>query len=596
MTNVPENTQETPAAPETPEEWQEPDSVIVEVPVSEAETWLKDYPEAKPVRTLILPLETIQGKESLPFIDLPFQEGLIAVSMPPETLTDKGNPLPLPPLGAKVRGGLLDLPDAVRAFGVQRTADAIVHVLVQTLAAYASEEETRARAFDLPGALTRAVLGFIHPDMPADEEGTHLSFKALGSAQEKEWGIGCYLKPLPPRKLPDALSLSPSLPARTSQEFDALNRAAAHGKTGEGWRSDEQSDARIYENKQRGVVHHISVGLTPQQKDRGLGMGSLEQLTARQDADCAFVLLTVCGTLAPPPGVDVPEGMTPSAWLSIEDVAEKVNPNYRVLPANEREQVRRRVWDYLQFGAAARVVGSRSVPYYDKATERTIDTRIDAPLWSFGAEQKEAAVQGALFGDVPARVEVMMSRVWLPLLTDPRLAQYLPCGELLGGIAGDKPGGAWARVVGLVLLHEWRRKPREADAKTFTITRCELLTRYPPKTGPVHELLESKDPARAVKYWCDALGCLKDSGFLAEEGEAAPGVAREKRGADGQKIEKRQGWGPEWLNADVSLLPGPKLRDAVHAAAYSLPEQTRPKFLPGSGKKRGRPPKSQPGV
>ena len=180
---------------------------------------------------------------------------------------------------------------------------------------------------------------------------------------------------------------------------------------------------------------------------------------------------------------------------------------------------------------------------------------------------------------MPIRVDLVLSRERTLLLTSPQTAQYLPMGELLGSIPGNNARGAWARVIGLGLASFWRRLPRESLDGTIKPTRRELLERYPPKTGPVSEVLNSKDPKHAVLHWCNAINMLVEVGFIEKVGEALISATQMRANLP------RQDWTESWLNDTVDLRPGPQMRSAVETREKAL--------LPASPtpKRRGRPQK-----
>jgi len=251
--------------------------------------------------------------------------------------------------------------------------------------------------------------------------------------------------------------------------------------------------------------------------------------------------------------------------------------------------MRERAWQFLQFAARACVIGERTTPYYDRVTREKIDTRVEAPLWAIGATCRPA--QPSLFRstEVPTHAEVMLSRGWIPMVAG-SLAQFLPMGELLGNISGDQPSGAWARVVGLALANYWRRHPREVargNLGSKAPTRRELLTRYTPKKSLPDDILSSRDPSRAVKYWSSALSELVSIGFLALQGEAARGVALQKLGPAGTPLSG-YGWSNAWLDTPVELLPGEKIAPAIEQVAHKLPSAPTPRALTAAPQKRGR--------
>ena len=265
------------------------------------------------------------------------------------------------------------------------------------------------------------------------------------------------------------------------------------------------------------------------------------------------------------------------AWIDADDVIEKIG--WKPRSTSERQAMRRRVWNYLRYGARACVTGHRTSVYVDRQTGKTIDTYIDGPAWAFVKEEKP--MQPSLFGDeeVPLRVELVVSQEWTRLTTSPLLSQYLPMGELLGQITPDQPSGAWARVLGLSLSSFWRRNPRQTINGELRPTRREILDHYPPKVAPPQEILSGKNPRRALDYWHGALQILVSNGFLEPSGEAVIGSQKA-----GEELP-RKNWKEGWLDGEVDLRPGPIMKDAVASCAHALPS-SQPKRL--NAKKRSR--------
>lgn len=296
---------------------------------------------------------------------------------------------------------------------------------------------------------------------------------------------------------------------QTSQEVDALLCSICDAPRGHHWRSNAQAGTRIYERK--GLSHAVRLELMEDERDAGMTLEALERLTVAQDADAVFAILYASRLLAPP--APLLPNMLPSVWIDGDDVIAKIGwtPRSRV----EREEMRRRVWDYLRFGARACITGRRNGKYFDRATGQEIDTAIEGPAWVFIKQEKP--VQPSLFPEetVPVRVRLVASEEWARLTTSPMLAQYLPMGELLGAITPDQPSGAWARVLGLALASFWRRQPRAALDGNIKPTRRELLEHYSPKVSPPSEMLNGPNPRRALDYWCGALQILVQNRFLA---------------------------------------------------------------------------------
>lgn len=363
--------------------------------------------------------------------------------------------------------------------------------------------------------------------------------------------------------LPDgtySFEASESYMIQTSQEVDALMRAACDGRTGQHWETDEEASTRSHAVP--GAPHHVQLALSEDERTAGVPPRVLEDLTFAQDPDFNFALLYISRLLAPP--APLPPRQFASEWIDVNDVMDKIGWDPR--STRERAEMRGRVWRYILFGARASIVGQRSGRYTDKRTGEEIETVIDVPAWS--VMEKERPVNPALhphIGEAPLRVVLTASRSWTRLTTLPETAQYLPMGELLGAIPGNKPSGAWARILGLALANFWRRQPRAGLTGSIRPTRHELLDRYTPRTAPPHEVLQSVNPRRAIEYWHGALAILIDNGFLAPEGEAAWSY-KEMR----DRLP-RQEWQKHWLDETVDLRPGPKMQPAVATCAGALP-------------------------
>lgn len=380
--------------------------------------------------------------------------------------------------------------------------------------------------------------------------------------------------------------LAPALQAReypiqTSQETDAVLRAAADGRTGRNWSTDLQACARVH--REEGSSYHVRMELTEEEKADGLTVDGLEALSGAQDADGALVMLYVSRLLAPP--APLPPNAYAGGWVDLDDVAARILPAPR--SRKEREQNRRRIYAYLLFGARARVIGRRSVTYLDKVTQKPIPTQVDSPLWAFLSAERPQDASLSLWPtmEAPLRQELVMTREWSALSMNPATAQYLPLGEVLGAIPPAQAAGAWARVLGLALANFWRRNPRETLDGTLKPTRRELLTRYTPAKAPPLEVLNGPNPLRALAYWRGALAILCDCSFLAREGEPS------RKQADMKANLPRYEWQDAWLSERVDLQPGARMRHAVATSAKALPEY-RPQQL--AQKRRGRP-RKRPG-
>lgn len=372
----------------------------------------------------------------------------------------------------------------------------------------------------------------------------------------------------------------------TSQEMDAIQRAACD--SGKGIRKDEQRGALIWE--QSGASHRVELRQEPPvEGDEEMPMDALEWLATRQNSDFCYALLYVCRLLAPPS--PLPANRAAVGWVDLDDIALKIGYDLDGCTRQEREELRAQVWEFLRYGSRALVIGQRTREYKDKVTGEVIPTRIESPIWR--VMSKERPVQGALFDEVPRRVELVISKQWEPLLTSAHLAQYLPLADTVAQIPTRQAAGAWARVIAPSLASFWRRHPRET-MRTSTVegkqvwapsmrpTRREVLTHYTPKKSPPLEVLEGTNPKRAPQYWRDALSLLCESGFLAKEGEPLRTVAAQLEPLG------RQGWKDAWLDERVDLRPGSVMAPHVLERAQALPV-AKPKALDTGKRKRGRP-------
>ena len=362
----------------------------------------------------------------------------------------------------------------------------------------------------------------------------------------------------------------------TSQESAVLLMSMCDGKSGRNWNTDEQAGTHTY--YRQGLPHRIQLKLEETERggDPSLGMAALEAMMHSTDADGTFTVLYVSRLLAPPD--PLPRNALASDWIELDDVISKIGWDPR--STKQRQEMRRRVWDYLRFCARANILGNRTGVYRDPTSGEEISTRIEGPIWSFMKEERP--VQPSLWAEeeVPLRVQIAVSREWTKLTTTSSLAQFLPSGELLGSIAPDKPTGAWARVIGLALLSLWRRKPRETIDGTIKPTRFELLSAHPPKVAPLEEVLNSNNPRRALDYWHGALTILVEKGVLDNSGEAAI--------LPSQVVLPRKGWTGAWCDERVSLVPGSALKTSVERCANNLPI-LEPRDLGAPPRKRGRP-------
>ena len=357
-----------------------------------------------------------------------------------------------------------------------------------------------------------------------------------------------------PRKTENVSARAGKYPVQTSQEWLSLLHTASDGHYQRHFTSDEN----------RGVLRHqrpnapffTETMLSDEERRASFGLELLRQAAQSLDLDDGFIWLYVSDLIAPTQ--TLAKGNYAGGWIDLDDVARRTLGGYAPNPA-EAEKRRRKVWHAIRYGARAVVGGERTVPYFDKTTSKTIDTRIHTTPWQIVSKQQP--VQASLFTDdeeaVPVRVELVASREWTALTTSSDTAQFLPMGEMLGAIPPNQPSGAWARSLGLAYFH-WCRLHLHGALKGQQLpSRHELLDQFPSKTTGYEALLSSDDPGRALKYWKGAEDYLREAGFIV--GPESP-----------LKPASRKGWKDAWLSDSPEWTPGAQLRPILEALAANL--------------------------
>lgn len=407
-----------------------------------------------------------------------------------------------------------------------------------------------------------------------------------------QWVVNVYggLSPNTPGPLPPVARAS-GLTIYTGQETDTYFRGAANAKRGRNFTSDAQLNLCFYQTP--GEPHRLQLD-ADEADDAEYNFMGLQTLVGEQDIDAAFVACYILTLLTPVyPFVT---GQTSSPiWIDLDDVAEKIGLAPDKYSAAEREAIRQRVGRYVKFGARARIVGKRSIPYYEKRAgheRKVIPTDIKYALWNVEAEQVPS---NAADGLTPRRMQITATAAVVPLLSSPDLAQFMHGGERIAAIAGGKPSGAWARSIGFTLIIEWRKQMQKAVDGTILLTRRELLETYPPKIAAAAEVLNGEHPKRAREYWRDALAELAAQGIVERTGaaewqsdEVDPKDRHENKGPDGAELP-RKGWQAAWLDTPVLLHPGPFYRANLQmllANKFNAPPRNLAATAP---KRRGRP-------
>jgi hypothetical protein len=345
---------------------------------------------------------------------------------------------------------------------------------------------------------------------------------------------------------------SSEYPIRTSQEIDVLHRAQCAGATFTGYLKNEQAGAIFYEVE--GLSHRLQFQL-----NEGNSLAYLEKLIRAQDADAAQAASYILGVLAP--AHPLPSPALASGWIDFDDVIKKIGWEPR--STKERRAMHTRIWEFVQFGALAHLVGDRTTKYYAEGTE--IETELHCSIWQ--VHDKEIPKQRAKNAPIeaPVGVKIGVSSQLAELITSKHTAQYLEGAEILGAIPGGKPSGAWARSVGMGLASFWRRNPRESISGTLQPTRRELLNHYAAKVAPYEEILKSDKPGRAIEYWHAALQILADDEYIGRAGEVT--ISTKAMRAD----LPRQNWKDIWLDQAANIEPGETMKPRINGRAEALP-------------------------
>jgi hypothetical protein len=392
---------------------------------------------------------------------------------------------------------------------------------------------------------------------------------------EKKWKHASILFNNPDADLQESVEdsstlSSPDYPFRGEPEIDILMRCSGAGSRRIGWEPDPATGAPTYVNPEV-PGYQVRLEITEQERDDGIGRDRLWRLVTLQDADAALALLYVSRLLAP--AGQLPVNTIPAGPIDLNNVIISIGWAWR--SKEEHEEMRRAIWAYLCFFAQAGVYGQRNSVYRDPITGERIPTVISGPIWSL--QERERPIQPALMEsfEIPMRVVVAMTGTWTRLITDPRLIQYLPLAELLGGIKnGSQASGAWARCIGMSLVHRWMSDPAGALSGSIRPTRRELLFRYTPKVSAPEEVLSSDKPHRLRTYWAGALRLLSYGIEFIQP-------SRSDITELGRNVPKN--WHESWLEERVPMLPGKSVRAALEDAAYARLSPVSPPVL-----KRGR--------
>jgi hypothetical protein len=363
---------------------------------------------------------------------------------------------------------------------------------------------------------------------------------------------------------------SDSFNVHTGQEWTSLINLASDGKSGRNFTANDQRGA--LRHKRPGSTFFTEFVLLDEEREAGHGMELLWQAIHSLDVDDGIAWLYVSHLLSPPG--PLPPYASATAWIDLDDVARKAMAGYAPNP-DEIVKRREKVYHAIRCGARAHISGKRSITYIEKQTGRVIDTEIYTSPWQIVS--REEPTQPTLWpcDSVPVRVELVASREWTALTTNPETMQFLPFGEVLGSIPGNQPSGAWARALGLAYLN-WCRWHLHEALRGEVPTRGQMLDQHPAKKAPYQEILDGKDPGRALTYFQGAEKHLKEKGLIEIPSK------RPIQAVDGK------GWKKQWLNTPPPWKLGPVLKPIIEDLAQNR-FQSKPRELNPAKRRPGRP-------
>jgi hypothetical protein len=228
--------------------------------------------------------------------------------------------------------------------------------------------------------------------------------------------------------------------------------------------------------------------------------------------------------------------------------------------AAKNEERRRTLFRWLTLFDNISVHGNRGGSYKDKLTKQVLDTTIQDKLFMIsGLERPDQSEQEIKTNGRLAPVRVTLTcGPWLERFRgDDKILHYFGNILKLSGLPTDQAHGEWALSIGMALSQLWRERAahytevkREGDNKRETVaydrpfTRFEIFKLFPPGRFRVNDILNSSDPARAIKYWDSAIKLLQETKNQTQENKKQISHYKELTGIP----LPRQGWQDIWLN------------------------------------------------
>lgn len=263
--------------------------------------------------------------------------------------------------------------------------------------------------------------------------------------------------------------------------------------------------------------------------------------------------------------------------LTLDDLIERIGwvPHSR----QERDEMRRQVWLWLNAFAATAVIGARRGKWRDPDTRKLRDMATSDPLLSLSVPEVDGVQLSLDPGNPPPVVTLYAAGILARFRGDRRVLSDYGDVLALGAIPNRKPSGAWAQGVGFALQQRWREMADWAadHPRRYRFTRRDLLDAYRPPPA-YDEVLGGEHPQRARTYWAAAVRILRDErhliGLYAEPAEPLP----------------RYDWADAWLAEQLTIEP----RGALVVEAAQIAWGGRQRRRAGAAPRAPRRPKPRP--
>jgi hypothetical protein len=344
-------------------------------------------------------------------------------------------------------------------------------------------------------------------------------------------------------------TLPASISQQTSPEFLDGGRALLDGRTGDSWRRSEGASDLVHERRHSRFQTRFSTSLG-RYWPTTITAEELERILLEVGGSDAVLLLQIAVGLAL---------RGPFVTVTLDDLIGLMGltPHGR----KERALFRRQIWHTLKVIECLEIHGARTGAYRDPSNpHRPLDlTSHDRSLVVLGTQWPE---QATLDGSgVPVTVTLGVGPWIERWRNQPQVLHRFGDVLAIAAIPHGKVAGAWARGIGLGLLHHWRTnvarhtdisRPGEHNTPclhTLPVSRRYLADYCRPQAplAILEDLLfGSTNPQRAREYFSEAIH------YLCQQGLIAP------RYREPVVEWPRKGWQHAWLDEKLDIPPGPE--------------------------------------